>query len=112
MEKSKGMQKFWEAIDSFRPKRKSKVKSITKHQWLEHFRKLLGNEGEIGKNRKEIREGAQVINEEYLDREIRIGKMKLAVNKMKNNKAAGKDGLTIEFSKGLTGGWMEELREI
>ncbi|XP_031788714.1 uncharacterized protein LOC116417799 [Nasonia vitripennis] len=113
LENSNGMQEFWEAIDQFRVKRKKNGGGIKKEEWVEHFKKLLGAEeqvveGDEDRNREvEAGEGIEEEGIEELNQDISVGEVKIALGQMKSKKAAGEDGLLIEFVKGLPPSWME-----
>lgn len=90
---------------------KKKGENIGKEEWLEHFKKLLGGE--------ETREEAGIAGErlkkhstrggdedeieifEGLHGYVNIQEVVGALGGMKNNKAAGEDGVVAEFLKYL-----------
>lgn len=111
---SKGMNEFWKVINRFRLRRKKKGGNIEKKEWDNHFRNLLeakrGEEGGKEEHRGKIVESQG--GEEELDREMTTGEVRRGLSRMKNNKAAGEDGIATEFLKHLPARWMEELARI
>lgn len=133
IEESKTMEEFWQAVGNFRPRKKTrKGINISKKDWEKHFKKLLGvtQEGETDNAdsgegwRVEVRKDKEATNEnqeresrkstgvEGLNRDIETVEVKLALKKMKNKKAAGEDGLKVEFLKYLPNIWIKELTGI
>ncbi|XP_051169306.1 uncharacterized protein LOC127286771 [Leptopilina boulardi] len=127
------MSKFWSALKSFRSqKRKKHGEGIGKKKWKRHFEILLeaddnnevinaegqreeeeveraGNrneDGEVAQNEEEKQEA-----EEILNRDISLEEFLKCLKKMKNGKAAGEDGIAIEFFKELDGVWKLECHE-
>lgn len=114
VENSKTMNEFWAAIRSYRPRRKRKGENIEKEKWVEHFRNLLGGE-EGGEARVELEGGQEEGEEEgneVMNREIGIDEVQRALASMKNRKAAGEDGVPVEFLKYLPREWVQEIAEI
>lgn len=110
VEKSKNSKDFWEAIGKFRPKKKQRGKEITKEQWVEHFKKLLLAEDKRTKQTEEV-EGEMAENEdlEELNKDIEENEVQKVLKKMKNKKAAGEDGVVVEFLKNMPDIWIREL---
>ncbi|OXU16988.1 hypothetical protein TSAR_001135 [Trichomalopsis sarcophagae] len=69
-----------------------------------------GGERVEGNKLGEYREGENDRIE--LNRDIDMYDLEKALGKMKNNKAAGEDGLVTKFLKNLNKEWKEELREV
>lgn len=111
----------------FRKKKNQESGSITRQEWREHFMNLLegerekeetmegdrdenekaeGLEAEEEKNEEVEMESAADLNDQISDEEI-LG----VVRKLKNNKAAGEDGITAEFIKNLPIEGIKELVE-
>lgn len=110
VENSRNMSDFWEAIRGFRTGRKRKGERIEKDKWTEHFKNLLeGGETEEGFDRveSEVEEGV-----EEMEKDIELEEVKKVLRGMKNGKAAGEDGVPIEFLKYLPETWLREVSEI
>ena len=121
VEKSKNVTEMWEAIRPFKAKTTNMGKQISKEEWVTHFRKLLGEEKEGGTHKaegeraqneqqnisKEQEEQLKGMNKEISDVEIRN-----VLKGMKNRKAAGNDGITAEFLKGMPREGQKELEDI
>lgn len=116
LENSKLMTEFWAAIRGFRPKRKRRGENIEKEKQEGHFKSLLG--GETGEEEgvdlggEEEEEGAEGEQDEIMNREIGIQEVERILAGMKNGKAAGEDGVTMEFLKYLPRAWTQEITEI
>ncbi|OXU22042.1 hypothetical protein TSAR_014333 [Trichomalopsis sarcophagae] len=130
------MVDFWIAVGNFRAKRKArKGKNISKDDWEKHFRKILGedqneeaqiqntekkeretnSQGKSGGKEKQkdqrVREEAEEGGCKGLNRVIETGKVRMSMRKMKNKKAAGEDGLKVEYLKYLQV-WIKKLTGI
>lgn len=114
VENSKTMNEFWAAIRSYRPRRKRRGENIEKEKWVEHFRNLLGREesGEARVDMEEEQEEGEEEGNEILNREIGIDEVQRTLASMKNGKAAGEDGVPVEFLKYLPRVWVQEITEI
>lgn len=84
------MGEFWNSINKFRTRRIKKGGNIKKKDWDAHFKKLLGaSEGvEAEKDQDTVGE-TEKGEEESINKEITIEKVRKAMMRMKNNKAAG-----------------------
>ena len=111
VEDSRGMTEFWNAIRSFRPRKNRKGANIKKHEWNEHFKKLLGASDPNSPNMEGEGESEEESGEDNgnLNAEITFAEVKEALQKMRNNKAAGEDGIVVEFLKELPMTWVKEL---
>lgn len=123
VEDSKNMSEFWKAVNGFKARRKRKGGKIGKEEWINHFKKLLGGEDEKGGEEKNGggtsrgeeergREDEGEDGEEEMDREITLIEIGKALGRMKNGKAAGEDGIVIEFLKYSPMNWKSEIAEI
>ena len=113
--RSKNINEFWKALKNFSPRKRRKGEAISKNEWTKHFKALLGADENIEQIREgEKQEGKQIetIGDREMNEEINAWEVKKALGKMKSNKAAGDDGLKIEFMKMLPLNWLVELTKI
>lgn len=110
-------------IGQFRPRRRNKGAGINTKEWVEHFRKLLGaeeiviTEKNMGNRRREntTERNVRSENERDLDGlniDISEEELEWTLGKMEKGKAAGEDGLLLEFLKNLPKRWQTELTGI
>lgn len=74
------------------------------------MKQLLGEENQIGTEEEE-RRGSDRKGEEEVDlnRDITVEEIKYAIDKIKNGKATGEDGIAAEFLENLPREWLEEI---
>ena len=127
VKKSKNIREYWKAIGKYRRKKKNRKGNISKERWVEHFKNLLcGNKQnefreeimeqvrkESDQERKKVAvselEGAEKKEDSILNKGILKEEVEKALKKLRNGKAAGEDGVTVEFFKNLPHPWKEEL---
>lgn len=108
LENCRSISEFWGgARREFRGGRKRKGESIEKDRWEENFKGLLGGviERVEGRERGEFR--GEETGYEVMDREISLEEVERTLGAMKNGKAAGEDGIAVEFLKYLPRDWIK-----
>ncbi|KAH0561319.1 hypothetical protein KQX54_016198 [Cotesia glomerata] len=109
---AKNMSEWWKTMNTYRCKKlKAPSTDISIQRWHEHFEKLLNegeNQGEHNISREMSgKESAFHDNESQedhsseMDTEITRAEFLSALRAMKNNKAAGEDGIQAEFLKNI-----------
>ena len=111
VEWSKNMSDFWEAIRTFRPRKKTTGgKGINKEEWQAHFEILLGSDeqtGEGSRQSKRVEDDEKGEDDEVegelkeLNKEIQLSEMMKVMRYMEKRKAPGEDGIRLEFLNGL-----------
>lgn len=119
IEKSKTKAEFWEGVNKYKKKRKKTSGSIPKQEWLRHFKKLLGEEKRDKRTEQSRREKQEEgekqgggEEKDELKKDIAKRETEKDLGKMKKGKAAGEDGIVMEFLKYLPGKWIEEIAGI
>jgi hypothetical protein len=90
---SKNPTQFWEAVKSFR-KRPAAYNPIPQSEWKEFYLRVMPTE----RPKHPIPQGTY---DDELDGEILMEELDEAINKTKNGKASGTDGLSAEFYRNL-----------
>ena len=95
-------KKFWENVKTF-ARKDGQIWDISKEQWLEHFKK------EFDVDNVHVEEDADVtfeqniddddIKDEILNKNISPEEIIEAIHKLKNNQAAGPDGIIPDIFK-------------
>ncbi|CAG5075557.1 Similar to X-element\ORF2: Probable RNA-directed DNA polymerase from transposon X-element (Drosophila melanogaster) [Cotesia congregata] len=117
LDKTRDMSQWWNKVNYFRGnKRSTSSENISAKQWKTHFEKILNSKNSTPdkyehrrSNIEENAEPAGIIRDEDLDAEFTKIELHEALSKMKNGKAAGEDGITIEFLKAIPAERMNEL---
>ena len=87
---------FWGIIQSLKP-RTQVVPNITKEDWYNHFSDVFdSNQAHENEDLEHVFDSVQC---NTLDDQISVGEIKIALNKLKNKKAAGPDNIIGEFYK-------------
>ena len=100
-ENAKDTRKFWSTIKSIM-KKEQHISSVTSREWLDHFNKVLDCET-LSVSDKEVENNAlastfgPVESVDSLDNVISVSEVQAAIKALKDNKAAGPDGLSSEF---------------
>lgn len=117
---AKDMQKWWEAVNRFRGKKKSQTcNKIKEEKWTEHFEELLNGEVESEYEEQEEEKrapwngvnGEEESTEPKLDEVFSMKEIKEAIRKLGNKKAPGEDGIAAEFLKNITAEAVPWIRE-
>ena len=96
-------KEFWSEVRKYRANKRLTKNNISLQEWINYFDKVLNEGVEIGPN--DEAEAGQNNDEdvdssiEVLDADITTEEVSKAINKMKNNKAAGPDGIVAELIK-------------
>lgn len=104
---SRNITEWWKHMNWYRNKKKTKKNNISKTEWINHFKKFLEGEEEKEENGEENKETRENQNEPIegdpndLDEPLKQVEIDEAVGKLKEGKAAGEDGITVEFLKNL-----------
>ena len=105
--RTKDSQKFWFLINSFRYIIKTCNEHIDLNTWTNYFKKVY--ESDINVNEHILLNNN---SDPILDAEINLEEIYLALNKCKDNKAPGVDGITFEFLKNLPQNWLLYINTI
>ena len=100
-ENAKNARKFWSRIKSIM-KKEQHISSVTSQEWFDHFNKVLDCESfSVSDNKIENNALAStfgpVESVDTLDGAISVSEVQAAIKALKDNKAAGPDGLSSEF---------------
>ena len=91
-------EEFWRKIRELIGKAPEKKAEISTDSWVSYFENLVGGEEEaVVEDGPGMREEDK--HDQEMDREISQEEIRKAAKKMKNNKAAGPDGIPNEFLK-------------
>ena len=90
----KSQKGFWETVHKISFKRNSVCNNISVDSWFQHFRALLEKDVDFYFD-DEVFEESEI----FLNRPISKGEVLLALRKLKNEKAAGPDGIIGEMLK-------------
>ncbi|MCB4763941.1 MAG: reverse transcriptase family protein, partial [Sulfurovum sp.] len=100
-ENAKDARKFWSTIKSIM-KKEQHISSVTSQEWFDHFNKVLDCES-LSVSDNEVENNAlastfgPVESVDTLDGVISVSEVQAAIKALKDNKAAGPDGLSSEF---------------
>ena len=101
-EKSERSWKVLEYDQIHNDERTAHIKSVTSHEWLDHFSKVLDCESlPVSDNEVENNDLASTFGPgesvDILDAVITASEVQAAIKALKDNKAAGPDGLSNDF---------------
>ena len=100
-ENAKDTRKFWSTIKSIM-KKEQHISSVTSQEWFDHFNTILDCES-LSVSDNEVENNAlastfgPVESVDTLDDVISVSEVQAAIKALKDNKAAGPDGLSSEF---------------
>lgn len=95
---SRNMREFWENIRFLRQGKKGKSGAIPLDSWVKYYR-------DIFPPREQFMVGGEKIFVEELDSPFTMAELEVALKSAKLRKAAGKDGIPVEYYKNLTEEW-------
>ena len=104
-ENAKDTRKFWSTIKSIM-KKEQHISPVTSREWLDHFNKVLDCET-LSVSDKEVENNAlastfgPVESVDSLDNVISVSEVQAAIKALKDNKAAGPDGLSSDLKKDI-----------
>ena len=100
-ENAKDARKFWSTIKSI-TKKEQHINSVTSQEWFDHFNKVLGceslsvSDNEVENNALASTFGPRV-SVNMLHGVVTVSAVQAAFKALKDNKAAGTDGLSSKF---------------
>ena len=96
MQSVSDQQAFWQNIRKFSKNKYQPYNSISEQDWFNHFQKVLEQDNQDQDSDDDFENCESDV---YYDRPITREEVLLAIQRLKNGKAAGPDGITGELFK-------------
>ncbi|XP_015112551.1 uncharacterized protein LOC107038148 [Diachasma alloeum] len=110
--KSRNMSDFWKGLNSCRVKKRRAGQDISEQRWVDRMAEVLGDTDVTREEEPEWECWEEWHELEALDKDISWFEFSRALNRLKNGKAAGEDGIPGEFLKNMSEAWRKELCQV